>query len=163
LGAGVSSRVVRTGQPVLLPDVRSDPAFLGAIEGIVSEICVPLFDEGQVVGILNLESTHGVVLTEADLETMRALGKQVEFALGRARLVRLARDRQQRFSSAFQYAAIGMSLVAPDGHFVQVNPALCRLVGYSEAELLATSFQTITHPDDLQADLDYVRQMLAGP
>ncbi len=66
------------------------------------------------------------------------------------------------FRGAFQYAAIGMALVAPDGRFLQVNRALCDLTGYAEEELLRRTFQDITHPDDLDADLALVRQMLAG-
>jgi PAS domain S-box-containing protein len=79
--------------------------------------------------------------------------KQVEEAI---------RDSQERFRLAFNDAAIGMTLVSPEGRFLQVNQALCDLVGYSDTELLATDFQTITHPDDLDIDLEYVRQMLAG-
>ncbi len=159
---GISGRVVRTGQPVLVEDVRRDPAFLGAIEGITSEVCVPLFDQGRVAGVLNVESTQGVTLIEADLHLMLALSEQVGLAIGRARLYAEMRESQQRFASAVRYAAIGMSLVALDGRWLQVNPALCHLVGYSEDELLSLSFQAITHPDDLEADLDHVRQMLAG-
>src|SRR5688572_9101376 len=66
LTQGVISQVVRSQQPILLEDVRNDPAFLGAIEGITSEMCVPLFDRGEVVGVLNVESTHGVKLSVAD-------------------------------------------------------------------------------------------------
>ena len=71
---------------------------------------------------------------------------------------------QQRrpFPSAFASAAVGMALVAPDGRWLQVNRSLCDIVGYSEQELLTKTFQDITHPDDLETDLGYVRQMLAG-
>jgi PAS domain S-box-containing protein len=55
-----------------------------------------------------------------------------------------------------------MALVAPDGRFIQVNDALCEIVGYSAAELVERGFQEITHQDDLEADLEYVRQLLAG-
>jgi PAS domain S-box-containing protein len=72
------------------------------------------------------------------------------------------RESQERFRLAFNDAAIGMTLVSPEGRFLQVNQALCDIVGYSETELLATDFQTITHPDDLDADLEYVGQLLAG-
>ena len=72
------------------------------------------------------------------------------------------RQNQELLRGAFDYAAIGMALVATDGRWLQVNRALCDIVGYSEHELLATTFQAITHPDDLEADLNYVRQMLAG-
>lgn len=86
----------------------------------------------------------------------------VEDITDRKRAEEALRESQERFRSAFGSAPIGMALVAPDGHWLQVNPALCEIVGYSEQELLATTFQAITHPDDLEADLEYVRQMLAG-
>ncbi|MGH3065484.1 MAG: PAS domain S-box protein, partial [Gaiellaceae bacterium] len=69
---------------------------------------------------------------------------------------------EERFRSAFAFAAIGMALVAPDGRWLQVNDALCEIVGYSSEELLGKSFQDITHSDDLDIDLEFVRQMLAG-
>lgn len=69
---------------------------------------------------------------------------------------------EARFRNAFEGASIGMALVGLAGRFLQVNQALCKLVGYSEEELAATTFQAITHPDDLDAGLDYVRRMLAG-
>lgn len=80
----------------------------------------------------------------------------------RKRAEEALRQSEERFKSAFESAAIGMALVAPEGRWLQVNPSLCEVVGYSEAELLATTCQAITHPDDLEADLEYVRQMLAG-
>ncbi|HXT71018.1 MAG TPA: PAS domain S-box protein, partial [Vicinamibacterales bacterium] len=54
-----------------------------------------------------------------------------------------------------------MAMVAPTGHWMEVNPALCAIVGYSREELLATTFQRLTHPEDLDADLDLVRRTLA--
>lgn len=69
---------------------------------------------------------------------------------------------EERFQSAFSAAAIGMALVSPEGRFLQVNRSLCHLLGYAEEELLAASFQAITHPDDLEADLLLVQQLLDG-
>lgn len=69
---------------------------------------------------------------------------------------------EERFSSAFENAVIGMSLVSPDGRLLKVNLALCKILGYQEEELLSKTFQEITHPDDLEADLTFVRQALAG-
>ncbi|HEY9616203.1 MAG TPA: response regulator, partial [Microcoleaceae cyanobacterium] len=66
------------------------------------------------------------------------------------------------FSNAFHYAPIGMALVAMDGQWLRVNRSLCAIVGYSEAELLATNFQALTHPDDLEPDLRYAEQLLQG-
>ena len=72
------------------------------------------------------------------------------------------RVSEERFRSAFDYAAIGMALVGLDGRWLEVNRSLCRIVGYSEAELLERSFQDLTHPDDLDADLGHMERMLAG-
>jgi len=69
---------------------------------------------------------------------------------------------EERFSSAFEHAAIGMALVASDGRWLKVNRALCNLLGYASEELLTKRFQDITYPDDLEADLEYARQMLAS-
>ncbi|RPI87570.1 MAG: PAS domain S-box protein, partial [Chloroflexi bacterium] len=80
----------------------------------------------------------------------------------RKRAEELLRQSEERFSSAFEYASIGMALVTPEGQWLRVNRALCDLIGYSEAELLEKTFQDITHPDDLQSDLDYVHQLLRG-
>ena len=69
------------------------------------------------------------------------------------------RRTEDRFRNAFDYAPIGMALVSPEGHWLQVNQALCKITGYSEQELLERTFQDITHPDDLEADLDSVRRL----
>jgi PAS domain S-box-containing protein len=71
-------------------------------------------------------------------------------------------ESEQRFRKAFEFAAIGMALVAPDGRFLQANDSLCQLVGYTAAELRERTFQDITYPDDLEADLHFVEQMLDG-
>jgi diguanylate cyclase (GGDEF)-like protein/PAS domain S-box-containing protein len=72
------------------------------------------------------------------------------------------RQSEEHFRSAFDYAAVGMALVGTDGRWLSVNRSLCKLVGYSEPELLQTNFQSITHPDDLDANLTDMYQMLEG-
>ncbi|MGN6166605.1 MAG: sensor histidine kinase [Solirubrobacteraceae bacterium] len=72
------------------------------------------------------------------------------------------REAEERFRGAFDYAAIGMALVAPDGRWLRVNRAVCEIVGYSEQEMLERSFQDITHPEDLNTDLEGQRRMLSG-
>ncbi|SDD33985.1 PAS domain S-box protein [Aquimonas voraii] len=71
-------------------------------------------------------------------------------------------ESEDRFAGAFRASALGLALVAPDGRFLQVNPALCNMLGYSAEELLSGDFQQLTHPDDLAIDLELVRQSLAG-
>ena len=81
---------------------------------------------------------------------------------GRKQAEAALRESEARFAGAFEHAPIGVALVSPDGRWLKVNRALCDLVGYSEAGLLARTFQDITHPDDLETDLENVRRMIAG-
>lgn len=69
---------------------------------------------------------------------------------------------EERFSSAFEYASIGMALVAPGGKFLKVNRSLCNLVGYSADELLSKRFQEITYLPDLERDTANVKEMISG-
>lgn len=62
----------------------------------------------------------------------------------------------------FDNAAIGMAVVSVDGSWLQVNEALCKLVGYSEQELRATSFQRLTHPEDLRQAQSYIQRVIEG-
>jgi diguanylate cyclase (GGDEF)-like protein/PAS domain S-box-containing protein len=72
------------------------------------------------------------------------------------------RGAEERFHSAFENAPIGMSLVDLDGRFIQVNRAFSDITGYEGAELLGKSSQSITHPEDLESDLQHLRRMAAG-
>lgn len=86
LGKGIISRTILSERPALIADVSADSDFLGAIEGVVSEICVPLWEDDRVIGALNVESVNGVVLTEDDLRLMVELAEHINVAIERARL-----------------------------------------------------------------------------
>ena len=115
LTTGVMARSVRTRQPILLEDVNTDPEFLNTVPGITSEVCVPLFVNGDVVGVLNVESVDAVALNAADLRLMIALSEHISLAIQRARLyTSLAeserREREQRlFAEALRDTASGLN------------------------------------------------------
>jgi len=75
---------------------------------------------------------------------------------------KILQDSSDWLRYAMEHSAIGMALVGLDGRWLKVNPALCQIIGYTEAELLATDFQSITHPDDLHSDLAQVQRMIRG-
>ncbi|HTS38892.1 MAG TPA: PAS domain S-box protein [Candidatus Solibacter sp.] len=73
------------------------------------------------------------------------------------------RESELRFQSAFEYAGVGMAMVEVNGKWLQVNRALCNLLGYTNSELLATTgFQFVTHPDDLGRSLQWLQSFLDG-
>ncbi len=69
---------------------------------------------------------------------------------------------ESRFRNAFDYSAVGMALVEPQGRWLQVNQALCRITGYSEQELVGKYFQSIVHQKDLGAALVQIQQLIEG-
>ena len=72
------------------------------------------------------------------------------------------RASEERFRSIFENAAAGMATVSPPGNFLQVNSALCQMLGYSPAELLQLSVADVTYPDDLQLTQKLIQEAQAG-
>lgn len=69
---------------------------------------------------------------------------------------------EQRFRATFENASVGIAHVAPDGGWLRVNARLCEIVGYAPDELVDSTFQDITHPDDLDADLALLDRLASG-
>ena len=83
-----------------------------------------------------------------DTELMAEMVERIYLRLERARAEERLSESEARFRSIFHDAAIPMEVFKPDGRFTQVNRAFCELLGYSQAELLATTFDAITYPED---------------
>ncbi|TWU22290.1 Signal transduction histidine-protein kinase BarA [Novipirellula galeiformis] len=71
-------------------------------------------------------------------------------------------ESENNFRTTFEQVAMGIAHVAPDGTWLRVNKGLCDIIGYTESELLRCTFQQITHPDDLDADLHKTNELLSG-
>ncbi len=71
-------------------------------------------------------------------------------------------ESQMLFANAFEYAAAGMVLSDMSGRCTKVNRALCEMLGYTEHELLNMSFAEVTHPDDLEANLNQAVRLAMG-
>ena len=100
-------------------------------------------------------------LRDHDGEITGFLGVAQDLSAQRAATLALGRS-EERFRSAFDYAGIGMALVGLDGRWLQVNRMVHVMLGYTEEELLARTFQDVTHPEDLDADLANVQDLLTG-
>ncbi|MFW9260059.1 PAS domain S-box protein [Nostoc sp. CALU 546] len=133
-------RVLDTGEPLLnveiSGDTREEPERYGYWLGNYYPVNNAM---GETVGI-------GIIL--ADMTA----AKETEVAL---------RESEERFRTIFNQAAVGISLVALDGQFLQINSALCEITGYSHEELIQMNFEEITHPDDLEVDWENARRVLA--
>ncbi len=138
LSRGVMGRAARTGQATLVPDVNTDPDYIEAIPGVCSEICVPIFDQGHVIGVLNIETTQNVVLTAADFQLILALSEHINPAFGRARLFKEALAREQFLSSIYNGVeeVIFVVDIMEDGTFryAGLNPAAEKVGDTTSAE-----------------------------
>jgi PAS domain S-box-containing protein len=72
------------------------------------------------------------------------------------------RSSEEKFRGTFNQAAVGLAHVALDGSWLQVNDKLCEILGYSREEITKFRFQDVTHPDDLNSDLNLAEMTAAG-
>ena len=96
--------------------------------------------------------------------TVALLVRQRTLALVRAQLSDEARrESEERFRALFNQATVGVAQVdSATGQFVRVNQRYADILGYSPQELVGMTFQSLTHPDDLAADLAHVRRLQSG-
>jgi len=140
---GVSGRVIQSHTPVLVEEVQTDPDFLEAIQGIVSEVCVPLFDQGQVAGILNVESTYGVKLTTADLQLMTAISEHVSIAIGRARLYQDVRISEERYRTLADAAPDLIYILSRESKLMYINKSGSRQLGLLPEHLIGRNYDSL--------------------
>ena len=138
--------------------------------GLRSMICVPLISRDIVIGALHLRAKKPNAYTEQDLRLAKRIGAQIAGAIANAQLFidlkeseKFLRESEARFRAIFDQAAVGVGEIdSATGCFMTVNRRLCELLRMTEAEVLATTFQALTHPEDLQAREDGIALLLAG-
>ena len=133
--SGVVGRVARTQRAELVRDVSVDPDYLMASPDVRSEICAPLVEGGEFLGVLDVESSSDEPLDETDLAAVVAVADQVAGAIA----LGLRRQRllgERNFTSAVLDTVGALIIVtAPDGSVVRFNPACAEASGYSMDEL----------------------------
>ena len=78
------------------------------------------------------------------------------------RAERELRESEEHFRLAFEYSPVALALIGPDGRYLQANPAMCHLTGYTERQLVDRTVADLTHPDDMAADTAAMAALLAG-
>lgn len=103
-----------------------------------------------------------ISISPLEIEGKRIILASVRDVTETRNLYNQLKTSNEQFKGAFEYSAIGMALVSTEGKWLKVNKSVCDIVGYDEEELLKVTFQDITHPDDLDLDLEYLGEMLRG-
>ncbi len=130
--------------------------------GVRSMICVPLMQAGAAIGVLKVMGREPDAFDSNDQYLLSLLSGTLGAALGKQLAIEALKTSEETFRSAMETSSIGMALVKPDGHFLKVNTALCGLLGYDEAELLATDVHSITHPHDRERAQQLMSRALRG-
>lgn len=100
--------------------------------------------------------------TTQDTRLFSEIGRRLSDALSSLLVLRDLRESEERFRHAFEFAGIGMGILAPDGRWLRANRSICEMLDYSEDELRRTSYQELTHPDDLLRGKEDAQRVLAG-
>jgi phosphoserine phosphatase RsbU/P len=95
LGEGITGAAAASRQPILVPDVRSDPRYLTALDAVQSELAVPMLARGKLVGVIDLQSTRLSAYREQDRSLLQLIASRVAVSIDNARLYRRV-DRQNR-------------------------------------------------------------------
>jgi PAS domain S-box-containing protein len=113
--------------------------------------------DGHVIWI-NLTAS---IVSDTDGQVLYYIA-QMQDITRRKRVEQALRDSEENFRRAFDDASTGMAIVSIDGYFLKVNSKLSKMTGYSRDELLTKNFQSITYPDDWEADFINWNQMTSG-
>jgi diguanylate cyclase (GGDEF)-like protein/PAS domain S-box-containing protein len=128
------------------------PAYLHALQGKSDSVEVDFGGRRFLARTAPVDAPDGRrfgLVTVEDVTSFRETEEQLSLAV-------------ETFRTAFDSAPIGMALVGLDGLFLQVNSALCDILGYEAPALQNLTFQDITHPDDLHIDIAQAEQLVRG-
>jgi len=161
--AGVWAKAIHQRKTVIINDYSKDmPLKKGTPEGHVEikrMLSVPIFSGNRIVAIgcaANKLSDY----TKDDAEQMNAFLQSAQLIIDKKAVESELRESEENLQATFNQAAVGIAHVGISGEWLRVNEKLCEIVGYTYEEMMGLTFQDITHPDDLKADLNYVSQLL---
>ena len=165
-GAGHGERVEYGGRTVYaalqpVPESR----WLIGVHVDRREVTLPLRQVGAaaLLTVVALLMVTGVVLVLSDWRRDRlVMARERNASWERSRLAEDLRRKSEQMRTYFDKALIGMAVTAPNKGWVQVNPALTEIFGYSDAELQSMTWAEITHPDDLAADRAEFERVVTG-
>jgi len=171
------------GATITLEDVQRTPSDSPWREALRTErvralVVAPLIVEDELIGSLNLGMREPEQLTPEQMEIARELAIQLAIGIHQARLREQVRRytqelerrvqqrtaalqaSQARLQAIFDNAPIGIALVDMQGHVIESNPGLQKMLGYSAEELKGMHFVEFTHPADVEEEEVVFQELL---
>jgi PAS domain S-box-containing protein len=178
-GGWLSWQVIDSGECVVLDDYA---AWLKRRQDFRSHpyhaiMIVPIFQHGRVIGAVNYSRTKlNDPFNEMDIEIGNQLSQIISLMLNnsevylrlqnelnmRKQMQEILQINQENFMGYFNMGAVGMCVTTPSKDWIEVNEQLCSMLGYSRDELKQLTWSRLTHPDDLESDLELFNQAMRG-
>jgi len=157
-GAGIITKVARTGKSVLLSDVRKEPNYFAARDSTISELTVPVKIGDEVVAVLNIESEELNAFSEHDQRLAETLALHVASAIERLRRLDIEREAQEKYRNLLDSSSDAVFVITDEG-FEYINQQTLDLLGYDSPQEL-----TDHDPLDIVAPIERERvsRMLRG-
>jgi PAS domain S-box-containing protein len=168
------SQVVSTGEQLILEDARRHPLLRHSTAirelGWVSYAGVPLVTrDGQTIGSLSVVDKMPRLWSERDIALLKDLAAsavteiELRREIGRRRAAELGRrEGDEQLQRAFEHSGVGLAIISMDGRWLRVNHALADLLGTRADDLVGYLVDARTHPDDVPADREAMRLLMAG-
>jgi len=163
---GLVGRAVSTQQPVLVEDVGRDPDYVPTLSvesedqrAVCSQLAVPIVRKGEVLGVINLESTRLGAFDSQHAAFVRRLATQAAIALQNAQLFKQVAEGRDRLQAVLNSTREGILMLDVNGRVVLVNPMIEELWGMSQTELAGANLRDLLRGPDrrLAARLGYSR------
>lgn len=126
------------------------------------------YHTGIIVTGLNMVPTVGtfklsdLLIVASILFGLALLLLSAQIATERQNALKAVQENEKRFLGVFEQAAVGIALVGLNGEWLKLNHKYCEILAYSHEELMGMTFQDVTHPDDLEADMSLYQKLLAS-
>ena len=154
-GEGRLGQVWRSAKPIWMVDATTEPLFLRAAaaakSGLHGGVIFPILLDTEALGVAEFFSRAAREPDPEQLATLSAIGSQIGQFIKRQRAEEALRASEERWRKLFETSAAGMALTRLDGVFTAANPALRRMLGRTEEEIVGHSVLDLNHEDERAA------------
>lgn len=152
IAVGITGRVARTGRPARVGDVAKDDSYFEVIPGIQAELCVPMIARGQVIGVINIESSVRDAFSEKDEQLLITIANTLATAIEKLGLFEKEQQRRQQAENLREATATLGTTLELQPLLIKILDAIAQLVPYDGASIF------LEHSQD-EMELVILRQL----
>lgn len=148
VGSGITGEVAKTLTPIIINDLKDDKRYIPDLVAARSEICVPLIDDGKLVGVIDCEHPDPGFFKDSHLEVLNCVAALMTAKLEFIRNNKALSESERRHSVIFNKSMDGIVSIDLEGKFVEVNPAAAEMFGVLSEQLIGKLLvETIIPPE----------------